>query len=68
MAVSKFSVAKKTGDSDQKIKYFKILRSLFEADLELFKEVEKLIGFTGDIKVGVAQKTLLKRKLDQTDQ
>jgi hypothetical protein len=65
----KFSEAKKAADAENKIKYFKILRALFENDLQLFAEVEKFIGFKPEIKFvdGQQQKLILKRKLDQTD-
>lgn len=83
VALSSFSVAKKAGDSDKKIKYYKVLRSLFEFDLVFFREIEKFIQFTPSIKTsgsgssssagsGSSQpgqkKLVLKRKLDQCDQ
>lgn len=84
VALSSFSVAKKAGDSEKKIKYYKVLRSLFEFDLVFFREIEKFIQFTPSIKTsgsgcsnssagsGSSQpgqkKLVLKRKIDQCDQ
>ena len=77
VALSSFSAAKKAGDSEKKIKYYKVLRSLFEFDLVFFREIEKFIQFTPDIKTSGAssslsqsgqKKLVLKRKIDQCDQ
>jgi hypothetical protein len=51
---------------EQKIKYYKILRSLFSDDLALFGEIEKFINFTGNVKEQpvVGEKASLKRKFE----
>lgn len=50
VALSNFHAGKKANDNEKKIKYYKILRSLFSKDLEFFKEIEKFIQFNGVIK------------------
>ncbi|CAF0719384.1 unnamed protein product [Brachionus calyciflorus] len=50
VALSNFYTAKKNSDNDKKIKYYKILRSLFSKNLEFFAEIEKFIQFTGVLK------------------
>lgn len=52
VALSNFYEAKKSSNDEKKIKYYKILRNLFNKDLEFFAEVEKFIQFTGVIKSG----------------
>lgn len=68
VALSNFYTAKKNSDNEKKIKYYKILRSLFSKDLEFFAEIEKFIQFTGVIKdkqQEIEKKvTNLKRKID----
>lgn len=72
VALSNFYAAKKNSDNEKKVKYYKILRSLFVKNLEFFSEIEKFIQFTGvikekpadlDIKTSVNQK----RKLQDCD-
>jgi len=72
-ALGSFSEARKSGDNEKKIKYYKILRSLFEFDLVFFREIERFIQFTPNIKTmggpinNETKKLVLKRKIDQCD-
>jgi hypothetical protein len=63
-----FHAAKKSANMEQKIKYYKILRSLFSDDLVLFGEIEKFINFTGNVKeqppAATGEKVGLKRKFE----
>ena len=69
-------MAKKNSNTEQKIKYYKILRNLFINDLEFFGEIEKFINFNGNIKEQASNTNAisnscsssgLKRKIDQCD-
>jgi len=67
-----FHEAKKNADNEKKIKYYKVLRSLFAKDLALFTEVENFIQFTGVMKpvsssssTQYENSTPTKRKLDE---
>ena len=50
VALGNFHQAKKANDNEKKVKYYKILRSLFVNDLTFFAEIETFIRFTGVIK------------------
>jgi hypothetical protein len=50
IALNNFYIYKKNNDAEKKVKYYKVLRSLFQKDLEFFKEIEKFIQFNGVIK------------------
>lgn len=50
VALRNFHEAKKNGDNDKKVKYYKALRILFANDLTLFAEVENFIQYKGVIK------------------
>ena len=77
VALSSFYQAKKANDNEKKLKYYKILRSLFLNDLEFFAEIESFIKFSGVIKgsSGVSASNILdsvqngatKRKFDECD-
>lgn len=66
VALSNFYTAKKNSDNEKKIKYYKILRSLFSKDLDFFSEIEKFIQFTGVLKEKQSEneKKSSKRKID----
>ena len=73
-ALGSFSEARKSGDNEKKIKYYKILRSLFEFDLVFFRQIERFIQFTPNIRSLEGQhdrvetkKLVLKRKIDECD-
>lgn len=74
MALNNFHTAKKSGDNEKKVKYYKALRCLFANDLEFFGEIEKFIHFTGVVKSSSQQQnepsksTPLKRKIDECGQ
>ncbi len=73
MGLNNFYQAKKSGDNEKKVKYYKVLRSLFEKDLNLFGEIEKFIQFTGVVKENykksdIVKCPIVKRKLDECDQ
>jgi hypothetical protein len=69
VALSNFYAGKKSNDKEKKIKYYKVLRTLFSKDLEFFKEIEKFIQFTGIIKEQnqnvIENNTPNKRKFDE---
>ena len=68
VALHNFHAAKKNSNMDQKVKYYKVLRSLFSGDLEFFCEIEKFINFTGNVKEQPVTSSLaVKRKLGERD-
>lgn len=73
VALSNFYTAKKNSDNEKKIKYYKILRSLFAKDLEFFGEIEKFIQFTGVVKEKPSQipqvegDNAKRRKIEQSE-
>ena len=74
MALNNFYQAKKSNDQEKKIKYYKVLRALFEKELELFHEIEKFIQFTGVVKDNsdfkksdITKAQIVKRKIDECD-
>ena len=50
LSLQNFYEAKKSNDNERKIKYYRIMRSLFENDLEFFVQIESFIKFNGIIK------------------
>lgn len=67
VALSSFSAAKKNDDTPKKIKYYKVLRIIFQFDLVFFREIEKFIQFQPNVKASDATKLVLKRKIEQCD-
>lgn len=75
LGLNNFYQAKKSGDQEKKLKYYKVLRALFEKELELFHEIEKFIQFTGVVKENtssykksdITKAQIVKRKIDECD-
>lgn len=72
LGLNNFYQAKKSGDNEKKVKYYKVLRALFENETELFKELEKFIQFTGVVKDAfkksdITKAPIVKRKIDDCD-
>jgi hypothetical protein len=70
VALRNFHEAKKSSDNEKKLKYYKVLRSLFSKDLAFFAEVENFIQFKGVIKPSQSTQydsptAPTKRKLDE---
>jgi hypothetical protein len=47
VALINYSQAKKSGDEERKLKYYQVLKVLFQDEVELFKEIEKFIKYDG---------------------
>ncbi len=72
LGLNNFYQAKKSGDNEKKLKYYKVLRALFENEPEIFSEIEKFIQFYGMVKEtfkksDISKAPIVKRKIDDCD-
>jgi len=73
LSLNNFYQAKKACDSEKKLKYYKVLRALFENETEIFCEIEKFIQFYGVVKDSlkkrdISKAPIVKRKIDECDE